>query len=373
MITKHVYTPDLEQLRQLASDGYLTERQHPTLPLSVWNYTAKTQYSGFWTPATRACRGLVTDHEGRVVARPFPKFFNVEEHDSADLEGPWTAYEKLDGTLGIIFWYGGRWHVCTRGSFLSDQAAKATQILHFRYREIMEKGNLDPAFTYLVEIIYPENRIVVDYEGQEMLVLVGMIHTECGWDGPPEYSAWGLSHGFPVASRIAEGDGFDDIYQLDTDKPNAEGYVLNFNESVGRVKLKFETYRKLHRLVTSISTKRIWDMLRNRENPLQDLAGFPLMSEGYQNWVKEQVQSLRTAFNEINDRCSDDWRDLVDHVGEPPLEEDRSHRSLFARHAKNCTYPNALFLLYDGFGYDEYIWKMIKPAKSEIYKTIDLE
>jgi RNA ligase len=39
------------------------------------------------------------------------------------------VYEKMDGSLGIVFWYRGQWVVATRGSFTSDQANKAREIL----------------------------------------------------------------------------------------------------------------------------------------------------------------------------------------------------------------------------------------------------
>ena len=41
------------------------------------------------------CRGLVTDNEGNIVARPFRKFFNMEEgkHTSTD---NFKVYEKIN-------------------------------------------------------------------------------------------------------------------------------------------------------------------------------------------------------------------------------------------------------------------------------------
>lgn len=70
---------DVAEFERLVAEGYITERRHPTLPLRVYCYTKKTQYSRTWTPETRMARGLVTDDEGNVVARPFEKFYNVGE------------------------------------------------------------------------------------------------------------------------------------------------------------------------------------------------------------------------------------------------------------------------------------------------------
>ncbi len=371
--TRTVYTPNIETLRQLEADHYLTGRTHHRLPLTIWNYTPKVQYSGFWTPDTRACRGLVTDESGKVIARPFQKFFNVEEHHIDDLVGPWRAYEKFDGTLGIAFNYDDQWIMATRGSFVSEQAERGGQMLQ-HYMGQMDHGGLDPNFTYLYEILYPENRIVVDYDGEEKLVLLGMIHAQKDWEGPAEYSAWSLTYGFPVARCVAEGEDMEFLDKL-PEKSNAEGYVIDYYDTIGRVKMKFETYKRLHRLVTGISTKRLWEMLKENQKPETDLPGFPLMSEGYQRWVRSQVSALRSAYMEIHEEIMREWANIVKHVGEPWLEGNntRDHRRIFAMHAKNYTYANALFLLYDGIGYDEYVWKLVKPQKAEVYKVIDLE
>jgi hypothetical protein len=45
----------------------------------MYNYTEACQYTAAWTPVTLACRGLVVDADGRIVARPFAKFFNHSE------------------------------------------------------------------------------------------------------------------------------------------------------------------------------------------------------------------------------------------------------------------------------------------------------
>lgn len=71
---------DLQTLHKYKEDGLLRCQTHPTLPLTIWNYTEKVQYEKLWDEVTLACRGLVTmDETGEVVARPFKKFFNMEE------------------------------------------------------------------------------------------------------------------------------------------------------------------------------------------------------------------------------------------------------------------------------------------------------
>ena len=71
----------IQILEEYYNDGLLHKQVHPTLPLTIWNYSPKVQYEGLWDEITIQCRGLVTDDEGNIVARPFGKFFNYEELD----------------------------------------------------------------------------------------------------------------------------------------------------------------------------------------------------------------------------------------------------------------------------------------------------
>jgi RNA ligase len=138
----------LEKLNQYYEDGLLYKQVHPTLPLTIWNYTEKVQFESKWDEITLMSRGLVTDDKGNIVARPFSKFFNIEEGKYTPTEN-FEVWEKMDGSLGIVFWYEGQWVVATRGSFTSDQAIKA--------KELLKKYNTDIMFrhlTYCFEIIY---------------------------------------------------------------------------------------------------------------------------------------------------------------------------------------------------------------------------
>lgn len=139
---------NLETLNRYHEEGWLIKQTHPTLPLTIWNYSQKTQYEGYWDEVTISCRGLVTDEKGTIVARPFKKFFNMEEGKHRPTE-KYDVYEKLDGSCIICFNYKGQWIFASRGSFTSDQAQMA--------REIAKRHSLDSLdknYTYMFEIIY---------------------------------------------------------------------------------------------------------------------------------------------------------------------------------------------------------------------------
>ncbi|GIH79629.1 hypothetical protein [Planobispora longispora] len=59
-------------LTEAVGRGLVREQAHPELPLRILNYTEKAQAERAWNEVTLACRGLIVDDDGRVVARPFP-------------------------------------------------------------------------------------------------------------------------------------------------------------------------------------------------------------------------------------------------------------------------------------------------------------
>lgn len=123
-----------ERLKTYVSSGLVSERKHPDLDLYIYNYTPYVQYNRLWDEVTLACRGLVLDSAGTVYARPFGKFFNLEEHSQRGMpsipDESFTVMEKMDGSLGIVFFGPDKkYHITTRGSFTSEQAIKGQSLL----------------------------------------------------------------------------------------------------------------------------------------------------------------------------------------------------------------------------------------------------
>ena len=118
---------------------------------------------------------------GNVIARPFKKFF--EEHQLYDEFKPSVKnakiYEKMDGALGIMFFYKGKPFFCNRQSFKSQQAIVASNIFYQKYAKHLNAISQNNR-TYLFEIIYPENRFVVNYGIEKDLYLLDIIDNESG-------------------------------------------------------------------------------------------------------------------------------------------------------------------------------------------------
>lgn len=189
------------QLNQLIADNYINVNKHPTADLYIYNYTAKAQYDSVWNEWTLACRGLILDGDFKIVARPFQKFFNLGEHENQVIPNEsFEVFEKMDGYLGILYWLDNKPHIATRGSFASEQALVATEMLHTQYADVISL--LEKSKTYLFEIIYPENRIVLDYVNERKLVLLAIVDTEIGVEIPLE------NIGFEMINRY---DGLNDL------------------------------------------------------------------------------------------------------------------------------------------------------------------
>ena len=328
----------LEILNQYQSQGLLYQQVHPTLPLSIWNYSEKVQYDSLWDDITLSCRGLVTDDKGNVVARPFRKFFNIEEGKHTPTE-QFQVFEKMDGSLGILFFYGDEWVFASRGSFTSDQALKFKEIFTKKYKT----SHLYTPNTYLFEIIYPENRIVVDYGNIEDVVLLGEINTESG-------DELDLNHYTnSIFNVVKEYNGIKDYSSLKSlVDNNAEGFVVRFSNG-DRMKIKGEEYLRLHRIMTNLSTTSVWEILSTngkidefiKDVPdeffkkIQDFA-FDL-SLRYYNLMKEYTECFEIIKNKTEDRKS------------------------FAEESKKYPHPSLLFGLLDGKDISPMIWKMIKP------------
>ena len=144
---------DWSVLNTYIDNNLIMANKHPEYDIWILNYSPKTQSKKFWDEYTLSCRGLVVDKDGNILARPFQKFKNYEEYEPSeiDMSEKFEIFEKMDGSLIILFYYEPRmeWIVASRGSFISEQSLEAKKMLD---ASIFDK--LNKCVTYLFEIIY---------------------------------------------------------------------------------------------------------------------------------------------------------------------------------------------------------------------------
>ncbi len=250
---------DLGLLESAIADKHITARTTAE-GLTVYNYTARAQYSEAWNQATLACRGLIADHRGRVLARPFPKFFAPSESCAPEVpkKGPMHVTDKWDGSLGIAYRHpDGDTRISTRGSLESEQAIEATRIWQERYAGV----EIEPGITPLFEIVYPQNRIVVNHGEMRDLVLLAVIDITSGTDLPLDRFEW---PGPMAGSRkfASLNDLADHMARPRPDHHPEEGFVVRYDTGDSqphlRFKMKWPAYVEQHRVVTGLNRRHIW-------------------------------------------------------------------------------------------------------------------
>jgi len=338
---------NIEQLYQLIEQGFVQRNKHPEHELYIYNYTAKAQYERIWNDITLACRGLIMNNEHEIIARPFAKFFNLGEMENQHIPTEsFEVYEKMDGSLGILYFINDVPFIATRGSFNSDQSKKANVLLNTTYRETISKLNKN--HTYLFEIIYPENRIVLNYGNAEELVLLAVVETATGNEQPLE------DIGFPIVNKH---DGINDIHtlkQLEID--NKEGFVIKYKSGL-RYKVKFVEYLRIHRIVTQVSSINIWEFLKAGNSFDEILERVP---DEFYNWVKLTKEDLVSKYNAIEEQCKSDFKIL----------ETRKETALYFL---TCQYPSVLFAMLDKLEYAQIIWKMLRPVFQKPFNNLEEE
>ena len=334
---------NLNLLQKMIDEDLVNANPHPNLPLTIYNYSKFCQFKSEWNEITLQCRGLILDKNNNIVAKPFSKFFNLEEEKSIPNE-PYTIYEKLDGSLGILFYYDG-WHIATRGSFTSEQSQRAQQILNKKYSHLLDSLNHD--WTYLFEIIYPENRIVLDYGDKEDLILLGIMNRITLQEEELN------DYGFPYL-KPSQYDGVNFKQLKDLNLQNHEGFVIKFS-SGKRIKIKFEDYVQLHGIVTEFSNKKVWEMLRDGKD-INEL--IEIVPDEFFQKVKEVKEDLEKQFNNIKNKAQKVYNDVKDFGSrkEIALYLLNNHKDIM----------QLVFSLLDNKKLDDHIWRMIQPDFEKI-------
>lgn len=331
----------IDLVKEMIDLGYINVRKHPEFDLYIYNYSKKTEFEHKWNNATEMCRGLICDKDMNVVARPFTKFYLYEEIvDKSIIPNlPFEMYEKLDGSLGIMYFHDGKPYISTRGSFESEQAKHATNLLYTKYKDKLHL--LDQTKTYLFEIIYKDNdtQLVVDYGDTDDIFLIGVIETEAGI----ESDIYDYRHIFKTTTKYEHVKDYIN-YRDKSDGKNREGFVIKFANGF-RMKLKFAEYFELHSLMSHLTPKVIVDsFIRNEFELLEKRVNS--LSEESQIYFTNLVNSLKKKYKKIELSCKLVYLEL---------NTDAETANYFL----SCDYPSVLFAMKNKKNYSKLIWRII--------------
>lgn len=284
--------------RVLGNDGSLSDTLFMRWKenLLILNYRPEVQYKNLWGPTELVCRGLIINRQtGEIVARPFDKFFNWGEHNRTTQAKLTDVVEKMDGSLGIHYRTGNKVAIATRGSFESEQALWATEFLNTTNKI----GYLPEEWTLLFEIIYSDNKIVIDYDGWEGLVLLAIRNRFTG-----EYVTDAVVKSIATIYNFASPKHYnfsspqEIITATETLPSNKEGWVVEFEDG-SRFKFKGEAYRELHKLISGLSFKLI---LEHHRNGTVDQAKATLPDEFHKDidrWVEQIEGTIGSLLSRI--------------------------------------------------------------------------
>lgn len=332
---------DMSLIGDQLQEGNIRRQKHPDYPLWIYKYTQQCVYQDNWNDITTICRGLVLDDDGNVVVNCIPKFFNHDEKNGKIVleEAGTLSYEvteKMDGSLIQVAVWDGKLIITSSGSFTSPQALKAKELL-----DLKKVVHLD-GLTYIYEIIYPENRIVVDYGDKTSLTLLAIRNTEDG-------SELGLLEDDFAVTKLGGMYIPEIIKELERDDYiNKEGYVIRFSNG-SRIKFKYKEYMRLHKIFSGVNEKYIWESLRDGK-PI-DLVNIP---DELFDFIKVTTEKISNEFQYLEDNLNNIYDSSIVHLKtrkEQAMHILNQHKAL----------SSALFLKLDGGDYRKRLWDMVKP------------
>jgi hypothetical protein len=207
----------------------------------------------------REARGLVLDYKNdwQLVGRSFRRFLNAGEHRPDDIKFNWDSVvlgtEKVDGSLINLHYFNNQWNITTRGSFADGQVNDSilTWTDLFKLAWDFTKADLNPEYTYVLELCSLYNKIVRHYvTPQVFLLTVFMGEQELTWETTQQIA-------IELGIQTPETLEFTDISKAQMhiaaraeNDATYEGVVIRdvFNN---RLKVKSDKYLHLHRLANN--------------------------------------------------------------------------------------------------------------------------
>lgn len=222
---------------------------------SVVNYVIALEDT-FSNALRRECRGLKFDREGRLIARPLHKFFNLGEvrpPEAENWEAPHHVLDKLDGSMVHPAKVDGEMLFMTRFG-TSDQSCAAAAIasagVFALSRDLLDAG-MTPVFEYTA----PDNQIVLPYETAQ-LTLLAVRETRTGTYLPrAELEAQAARHDVALVGHLGSVEDPARFIAEARALTGLEGYVIAFEDG-HRVKLKADAYVLRHKAMSDVTQEK---------------------------------------------------------------------------------------------------------------------
>lgn len=251
----------------------------------------------------------------------------------------------------ILYRWKGKWNTATRGSFKSDQAQEGLRILNALDDNLAWWFSKD--YTHLFEVIYPENRIVVDYGKDRNVCYLTSRENDTG-----RYNRLSLPNKFWQAKLYNDISPELAIEMKANDLTNQEGYVI-YSGGEPYCKMKFDTYVKLHKIMTGTSAYTIWEMLRDKKDLNTILENVP---DEFYKWASMVISTLEDRYHQVYVEVEETYY----HVLQMATRKEQAEWVL-----AHCKYPGAVFFRLDGKDNELLLWKAVTPEKKDKFLQND--
>ncbi|WP_180953810.1 RNA ligase [Bacillus sp. M6-12] len=260
---RSLYQEDINKMKLLFLEMTRHVSSMQVGELIVFKYGKEVSFYDLWNEFYMETRGVIVDlRRMELVASPYRKFFNFNEK-------PFTSVERItqllkeakeiviknkeDGSMVSVTKYNGQIIVATPGSMESSQAQWAKAFLSKHYQAFLD--DMPSHITFIFEAIYPENRIVIDYQGEEKMVLTNMRSTLNGmYFEDTIVQFFGLMYKIPTPevenkalSELIEEAQNKELHPAD----KKEGWVFTVKTLKEELmfKLKCEDYCEIHKVI----------------------------------------------------------------------------------------------------------------------------
>jgi RNA ligase len=308
----------------------------------------------------RECRGITFDTEGNLICRKYHKFFNVGEKEETQLNKinlyePHIVLEKLDGSC-VIPQPSPDGFVLTTKSGVTEISQQAEEFIsdkpHYaKFIHSMFDGKLTPIF----EWVSRKNRIVVDYENDN-LILTAIRNTEMG-NYLPYFNMLDLAEhwNIPVVQAV-DGLAVQNIelfVKQIREWEDSEGVVLRFDTG-HMVKIKADQYVLRHKTKDAINQeKNVISILLNDD--VDDL--IPLLTPEDATRIQEFQHAFWLSFEDVAGEIYDLYRQI-------DKGQSQKDFALFAVSSVLPHYQPFMFKLRKGFPIKDLLIEQIRKSLS---------
>lgn len=287
----------------LRANRYIQEKKFGNI--SSFNFTDKAFYDKVWDEQTTKARGLYLDtFKGKVAARAYDKFFNINERPETKfdmlqhkLQFPVTAYVKENGYLGIVSYdeYNDDLFIASKSTIDSQFAQWLKEAVYNQIteenREKMKQYAKDNNVSFVFENIDMKNDPHIIEYPESKLYLLDIVYNQMDFAKYDYETMCDIAHqlgltpkekAFEIANWQDFYDWYYDILEEDYEYNGRkiEGFVIE--DSVGYMtKLKL-TYYNFWKFMRAISHEAIRNGYIKKTSALTT----PIANE-YYAWVRK--------------------------------------------------------------------------------------